>query len=216
LADGAYYSPLAYTYGMFSFTKSMLLHAPGGVLTPIQYLRTLTPDVFNSTTPGTPPNTIDWYAAVSTSHYGGTDPCDGIAQTIVGRQQFNSGGNGYWYGDNYDGPQNTYETAWSLIMLQKSVFVACVNNLQGIGTPKRVAAARVDLTWTGIPSASGYEVLRSSTNGGPYTEIGTTTNQSYSDRTGLVNGDTYYYVLQPTNSTGTTICQSNQATVPIP
>ena len=45
-SSGAYYAPRAYSYGMFSFTKSMLLHDPGGVLSPIQYLRTETPGVF--------------------------------------------------------------------------------------------------------------------------------------------------------------------------
>src|SRR5271163_89123 len=35
-----YTSPRNYSYGLFSFTKSMLLHDPNGVLTPIQYLRT--------------------------------------------------------------------------------------------------------------------------------------------------------------------------------
>jgi hypothetical protein len=206
----AYYTPRLYTYGMFSFTKSMLLHNPGGVLTPIQYLRTQTPNVF-TTNGSVPTNTIDWYAALSPAN-GGTDPCDGVAQTLLDRQ--NSAG--YWYGSNVSGAQYPFETAWALIMLQKSVFVACVNNLQGLGTPKKLTAARADLTWTGIPSASGYEVLRGTVSGGPYTEIGTTTNQSYSDRTGLVNGNTYYYVLQPTNASGTALCQSNQATVTIP
>jgi hypothetical protein len=215
-ADGAGYSPLAYTYGMYSFTKSMLEHnpsgSPTGTLSPIQYLRTLTPSVFNSTTPGTPPNTIDWYAAVSTSHLGGTDPCDGIAQTLLDRQY----STGQWYGYDYDPPQYVYETAWALIMLQKSVFVACVNNLGGEGTASGTSPARIDLTWTGIPSATGYEVLRSTTSGSGYVEVGTTTSTAYSDRTGLANGGTYYYVLEPTNSAGVTECQSNQATVTIP
>jgi hypothetical protein len=206
----AYYTPRLYTYGMFSFTKSMLLHNPGGVLTPIQYLRTRTPNVF-TTNGSIPANTIDWYAALSPAN-GGTDPCDGVAQTLLDRQN----AAGYWYGSNVSGAQYPFETAWSLIMLQKSVFVACVNNLQGLGTPKKLTKARADLTWTGIPSASGYEVLRGTVSGGPYTEIGTTTNQSYSDTNGLVNGTTYYYVLQPTNASGTALCQSNQATVPIP
>lgn len=207
--DSAVYTPRNYTYGLFSFTKSMLLHNPGGVLTPIQYLRTQTPNVFTGDS-SDPANTIDWYAALSSAN-GGTDACDGVAQTLVGRQN----AAGYWFGDNYYSYQNYYETAWSLIMLQKSVFVACVNNLQGAGTKLRTAG-RVDLSWTGIPSASGYEILRGTTNGGPYTEIGTTTNQSYSDTNGLVQGDTYYYVLQPTNAGGTALCQSNQATIPVP
>jgi hypothetical protein len=205
----AYYTPRLYTYGMFSFTKSMLLHNPNGTLTPIQYLRTLTPGVF-TTNSSVPANTIDWYAALSSAH-GGTDPCDGVAQTLLDRQY----AAGFWYGSNIEGPQYPYETAWALIMLQKSVFVACVNNLGGAGTPSGTAAARIDLSWTGIPSATGYEVLRG-TASGPYNEVGTTSSTAYSDRTGLTNGDTYYYVLQPLNANGASLCQSNQATVTIP
>jgi hypothetical protein len=220
-----YYTPRNYTYGMFSFTKAMLLHNPGGVLTPIQYLRSQTPGVF-TTNPSVPANTIDWYAAVS-SAYGGLDPCDGVAQTIIERQygpnnapnaygqNYASGTPGYWFGDNYYYYQNYYETAWSLIMLQRTVFVTCVNNLGGVGTASGVAAARIDLSWSGIPNVTGYNVLRSTTNGGPYTEIGSTTTTAYSDRTGLSNGKTYYYVLQPVNATGA-VCQSNQAVITVP
>ena len=78
IASGAGVSPRAYTYGMFSFTKSMLLHNPGGVLSPIQYLRPETPSVFTGD-PSDPTNEIDWYAALSSSN-GGTDACDGVAK----------------------------------------------------------------------------------------------------------------------------------------
>jgi hypothetical protein len=224
----AYYTPRNYTYGMFSFTKSMLLHNPGGVLTPIQYLRTQTPGVFpnSNPAPGQPANTIDWYSALS-SAYGGTDACDGVAQTIIERQygpnnapnaygaNYANATPGFWFNDNYYSYQNYYETAWSLIMLQKTVFVTCVNNLGGKGTASGAAAARIDLTWTGIPNVTGYDVLRSTTSGGPYTMVGSTATDSYSDRTGLSNGKTYYYVLQPVNNSGA-ICQSNQATIAIP
>jgi len=214
---GAYYAPLAYTYGMFSFTKAMLLHDPNGTLTPIQYLRTLTPSVF-TTDSSVPANTIDWYAALSSAN-GGTDPCDGVAQTIVGRQNpaaytcF-----GCWYGDNYYPYQNPFETAWSIIMLRKTVFVACVNNLYGRGTAGGPShPARIDLTWSPQANATAYAVLRSTTNGGAYTQVGSTTGTAFSDTSGLVNGDTYYYVLQPeTGMPLTEICQSNQATVTIP
>src|SRR5271165_2101723 len=82
-------APRDYTYGMYSFTKSMLLHDPAGSLTPIQFLRTQTTGVLPgnaTTTPPAPVNTIDWYAAVSAAK-GGSDPCDGIAQTLINHQQ---------------------------------------------------------------------------------------------------------------------------------
>jgi hypothetical protein len=208
--ESAFYTPRNYTYGLFSFTKAMLLHNPTNTLTPIQYLRTQTPGVF-TTNNSVPANTIDWYAALSPAN-GGTDPCDGVAQTIVGRQN----AAGYWYGDNYSGAQYPYETAWSLIMLQRTVFINCVNNLGGKGTANSgTNPARIDLTWTGIPNVTGYDVLRSTTSGGPYTQVGTTPTTAFSDRSGLVNTDTYYYVLQPVNGSGA-VCQSNQATITVP
>jgi len=217
--SGAYYAPRNYTYGMYSFTKSMLLHDPSGSLTPIQFLRTQTTGVLPgdaTTTPPAPVNTIDWYAAVSAAN-GGSDVCDGVAQTLVSYQQNPTSGtaDGHWYGQDYSSAQYPYETAWSIIMLRKTVFVTCITNLQGRGTPKGLSAARIDLTWSGQTNATSYNVLRSSTNGGPYTQVGTSTTTAYSDRTGLVNNGTYYYVVQPVNGTNE-ICQSNQATVTVP
>jgi len=218
----AYYAPRAYMYGLFSFTKSMLLHDPGFSLSPIQFLRTTTPGVF-TTNHSVPANSIDWYAALSPAN-GGSDPCDGVAQTLVNFQASPDTGvfDGHWYGNTYyicyqGGCQSPFETAWALIMLQKTVFVSCVKNLQGRGTPAGSNPARVDLTWSAQGQANSYTVLRGTSNGGPYTEVGTTTTTAFSDTTaGLINGDTYYYVLQPVNANGTEICQSNQATVTVP
>jgi hypothetical protein len=222
VSGGTTASPRDYTYGLFSFTKSMLLHDPGGVLTPITFLE----DLSGTSTTGT--NPIDWYNAVG-SESGGTDACDGVAQVLVKRQGTSGGvaggtpGSpnpsnpqyGYWEGHYYDAYQDAFETGWSVIMLNKTVFVACVNNLVGQGTKSGIAAARIDLTWTGIAGAASYNVLIGP-NGGTYTKIGNTTLPSYSDRSGLTNGNTYYFVLQPLNNSGTSICQSNQATVTVP
>ena len=192
-------NPKSYTYGLFSFTKSMLLHAPGGVLTPITLLQ-------SNSGSGKPP--IDWYSAEVTT--GATS--DGIARTLVNRQN----AAGYWTGHSYVSNHYPFETAWSIIMLRRSVFIACVSNLGGKGTPSGRAAARIDLTWTGINNVDHYNVLRGTANGGPYSLIGNTTITAFSDTTGLANGNTYFYVLQPFNSNGSEICQSNQASIPIP
>jgi hypothetical protein len=208
----AYNNPKYYTYGMLSFTKSMLLHDPSGVLSPIQYLRTQTPSVFTGDS-SDPLNTIDWYAALSAAN-GGTDACDGIAQTLVSYQD----PTGFWYGHDYDegyqGAQSPFETAWSIIMLNKTVFVSCVSNLAGRGNAS--GGGQAVLSWTGQANATGYNILRSSTSGGPYTQVGTSTITAYSDaHDGLTPGDTYYYVIDPVQGS-TAICQSNQATVKIP
>jgi hypothetical protein len=208
VSSGAFDSPRAYTYGMFSFTKSMLEYAPGGTLAPIQYLQ--------DDPAGT--NQIDWYAAQASAGAA----CDGVAQTLITDQvQYNSGSPtipyGYWYGYNYESPQYNYETAWDVIMLNKSVFVACVNNLGGQGTASGLKPARIDLTWTGIPSAAdGYELLFSTSSNGPFTEVGTTAGTAFSDTSGLSNGKTYYFQLDPLNANGAGICTSNTATIAVP
>jgi hypothetical protein len=212
-------------YGLFSFTKSMLLHAPGGSLSPIQYLRTQTPHVFpgdSTANPAVPANEIDWYGALSSAN-GGNQPCDGVAQTLVTYQLNPAYGtfDGHWYGFTADvgyGLQSDFETAWALIMLQKTVFVSCIKNLVGGGAPAGTGGkARVDLTWTAQGQANSYNVLRSTTNLGPYTQVGTSTGTAFTDTTsGLSGGGTYYYVVQPVNVSNQEICQSNQATVKIP
>jgi len=215
-------APKAYTYGMFSFTKSMLLHDPGGVLLPITMLQ----DSVNAS----PPPGIDWYRAETVPYdpvTGVVGQCDGVARSLVDRQGINGvypptppvPTNGWWMGHSYYPGHWPYETAWSIIMLRKAVFIACVNNLYGRGTPSGLAATRVDLTWTGIPSANHYDVLRGTASGGPYVKVGSTTLTAFRDQNPLfplVNGGTYYYVLQPINAAGGEICQSNEEKVAIP
>jgi hypothetical protein len=230
-STNAYYSPRAYMYGMFSFTKGMLLHDPSGALSPIQYLRTQTPGVFtgNSTVPA---NTIDWYAAQSaatltaaTGSAKNADPCDGVAQTLVNYQLNPAYGavDGHWWSNDYSGDQYYYETAWALIMLKRTVFVTCINDLNGAGSASGAAPARIDLSWSNQANSTKYTVLRSTTSGSGYVAIGTTTNTSFSDPlsdstplpAALVNGKTYYYVVQPDNGSAA-VCQSNEKAITVP
>jgi hypothetical protein len=190
----------AYYYGMFSFTKSMLLHDPGGVLTPITLLR--------STTAGV--NPIDWYAAEASKG----DPTDGVARWLVTQQ--NSAG--YWYNqlEINTASQWPFSTGFAIIMLRRTVFTACITDLGGKGTPSGRAAARVDLTWSAVTGADHYIILRGTVTGGPYTPLGTSTVPAFSDNSGLVNGNTYFYVVQPATKAGGAICQSNEAAVKVP
>jgi autotransporter-associated beta strand protein len=54
--------------------------------------------------------------------------------------------------------------------------------------------AEVILNWNASPGATNYVLQRSTTSGGSYSTIISTTNISYVN-TGLVNGATYYYVV---------------------
>jgi len=60
----------------------------------------------------------------------------------------------------------------------------------------------VTLTWPASAGATSYNVLRGTTTGGPYTQIGTSTFVAYTDST-VTNGTAYYYVVQATNGGGT-------------
>jgi fibronectin type 3 domain-containing protein len=61
--------------------------------------------------------------------------------------------------------------------------------------------AQVTLTWTTSSGATGYYVKRSTTTGGPYTQIATQAAANYTD-TGLTNGTKYCYVVSAYNSAG--------------
>ncbi len=68
------------------------------------------------------------------------------------------------------------------------------------GLAASVSGTSVSLTWTATPSsfASGYDVLRSTISGGPYTQIAQVTPRTtltYVDST-VTAGTTYYYVLR--------------------
>jgi len=61
--------------------------------------------------------------------------------------------------------------------------------------------AKVYLSWSGSPGATGYKVKRAVTSDGPFTTIGTTGTNSYTDIT-VSNCATYFYVVPATNSIG--------------
>jgi autotransporter-associated beta strand protein len=60
---------------------------------------------------------------------------------------------------------------------------------------------QVALAWTASPGATSYHVKRSTTTGGPYATIATTSNTSYID-TSVTNGIPYYYVVTGVNPMG--------------
>ncbi|RYD67244.1 MAG: DUF642 domain-containing protein, partial [Verrucomicrobiaceae bacterium] len=71
------------------------------------------------------------------------------------------------------------------------------------------SSLRIKLAWAQSYGATGYNVKRSTTSGGPYTSLGTTTASSFSDG-GLTHGVTYYYVVTAVNANGESN-NSNQA-----
>ena len=59
----------------------------------------------------------------------------------------------------------------------------------------------VELTWSPVLGAAGYNVKRGIADGGPYTNVVLSTTSLAAD-TGLMNGVTYYYVVTAFNSLG--------------
>jgi len=73
-------------------------------------------------------------------------------------------------------------------------------------TPTGLAAvsgnAQVALTWNAVSGATGYNVKRSTTNGGPYTNVAANNTSTSYTNTGLTNGTVYYYVVTALNASG--------------
>jgi predicted carbohydrate-binding protein with CBM5 and CBM33 domain len=61
---------------------------------------------------------------------------------------------------------------------------------------------QVSLSWNAASGATGYNVKRSTTNGGPYTNVATNVTSTSYTNTGLTNGTTYYYVVTAVNASG--------------
>jgi endo-1,4-beta-xylanase len=74
--------------------------------------------------------------------------------------------------------------------------------------------AQVQLSWNASTSATGYNVKRSTTSGGPYTTVATVTGTSFTN-TGLTNGTTYFFVVSATNANGESANSSQVPATPL-
>ena len=75
---------------------------------------------------------------------------------------------------------------------------------------------QVLLLWQGVPFATGYNVKRATTSGGPYTPVTNgITGASFTD-SGVNNGTTYYYVLTATNQIGESAASAEVSATPVP
>jgi len=71
-----------------------------------------------------------------------------------------------------------------------------VSGLTGLPGDKQVT-----LSWASAPTATSYNVKRSTVSGGPYITLKSLTATNYTDTTSL-NGSTYYYVVSAVNASG--------------
>src|SRR5256884_79085 len=63
-------------------------------------------------------------------------------------------------------------------------------------TTSTASTSQINLSWTASSGATSYNVLRSTTSGGPYTSIASGVITTSYTNTGLSAGTTYYYVVQ--------------------
>ena len=73
----------------------------------------------------------------------------------------------------------------------------------------------VELQWSASAGATGYHLMRSTTNGGPYGLVASPGVTNYSD-TAVIPGTTYYYVVAATNSAGSSPDSVQASTMPLP
>ncbi len=73
--------------------------------------------------------------------------------------------------------------------------------------------AQVSLSWSASSGATSYNVKRSTTSGGPFTTLSSSSGTSYVN-TGLTNGTTYYYVVSAVNSSGESANSSQTSATP--
>ncbi len=64
-----------------------------------------------------------------------------------------------------------------------------------VSNPASTTSTQATLNWTSVSGATSYQISRSTTPGGPYTLVSTSTGTSFTD-TGLTTGTSYYYVIK--------------------
>jgi len=139
-----------------------------------------------------------WYKTQASASYGyqelGTTP-----------------GTTYNYGANFNGTTTYYFVVTAVLGTYGSPDSPQASATPSVpiparpGTPTAVAGAgQVTVNWFAVSGATGYYVLRSSTNGTGYVQLTTPsaiTTTSYTDTTAY-SGQTYYYVVEAYNSSG--------------
>ena len=66
-------------------------------------------------------------------------------------------------------------------------------------TATAAGQTQINVSWTASAGATSYNILRSMTSGGPYSQVGTSATTSFAD-SGLSCNTTYYYVVQAVGS----------------
>lgn len=98
----------------------------------------------------------------------------------------------YFYVAGYNNVNNVKTTTTLNSVIKKAVAVGLLK----ISTLTNPSAGRVRLTWAAALGARSYFIFRSTSSGGTYAKIGSTTALSFTDLK-VTRGRTYYYKVQP-------------------
>ena len=138
----------------------------------------------------------------ATSYYVKRSATSGGPYTLIGAPR----------ATEYTDSRVTNGTTYFYVVSAANTVAESANSAQVSATPNAPPAAptglsasagnaQVSLSWNASTGATSYHVKRSTTSGGPYTQIGAPTATNYTD-TGLTNGTTYFYVVSAVNSAG--------------
>ena len=179
--------------------------------------------IFNTTAPDAPTNvaasgtannvTVSWTASTEASSYT-------VKRSTSATGTFTAIATGV-AGTSYTDTTAAFGPFYYLVTAQAGAFESNPSNIASIVLPPAPPAApvatgwnnRVDLSWAATTGATGYDVKRATTSGGPYTTITSTTSTLYSDAS-VANGTTYYYVVAATNAAGSSANSSEASVTP--
>jgi hypothetical protein len=183
----------SYTF-VFSGTKFRIIHVGNG------YTGTNTVSI-NGTVTGT----------FIAEYYGVNSSDDGVLayeKTGLVNQRHtvtvtNSGGGNLYIGLGAIDTDGALETVGDVLLSAPTNLTATAGDSQ------------VTLSWTAVSDATGYNIKRSTTAGGPYTNVGSNVSgTSYVDSS-VTNGTTYYYVVTALNGTAESANSNEASATPV-
>lgn len=127
-----------------------------------------------------------------------------------------SGIAGTFFGSWTDRRSGGKEEIWTAAIQESGT--PCTPPSAPTGVSATAAGAnQINLSWSAVAGATEYRIYRSTTSGGPYTQVGTSVTTSFSN-TGLACNTTYYYVIRAYNgceSINSTQVQATTAACPV-
>ncbi|HEV2391171.1 MAG TPA: glycoside hydrolase family 52 protein [Verrucomicrobiae bacterium] len=126
-----------------------------------------------------------------------------------------TGGNRFAGGPHY--PRAVTSALWWLNATNNPAYPVATSAPVAPAAFLAVAAnQQVLLLWQGVALATGYNIQRANTSGGPYAPLANKiAGASFTD-SGLVNGATYYYILTATNQIGESLPSAEVSATPVP